>query len=145
MLTVFDHALQDEARQKETESRDTDQEREAVEAGEKNDACESDESQHDTGAEIKADVTGFAKSGLDEPGAGAGNVGGRKRNRFAEGIEGLLDALPYFDGGLFLRDGGVAAESAETGSQHGAGGDGGRAEGEDHQDHGNEDDDGENH
>ena len=62
--------------------------------------------QHDASAEIVADVAGFAKSGLDEPGAGAGDVGGRKRDGFAEGIEGLLDALPHFDGGLFLGLGG---------------------------------------
>ncbi len=144
MLTVFDHALEHEAWQEETESWDTDQERKAVEAGEKNYAGEADESQHDASPEIKADVAGFAKSGLDEPGAGAGNVGGGKWDGFAEGIESLLDALPDFDGGLFLGLGGVAAESAQAGSQHGAGCNRSRAEGEDHQNHGDEHDDGEN-
>ena len=44
----------------------------------------------------------LAKSGLDEPGAGAGNVGGRQRDGFAEGIERLLEALLHLDRGLFL-------------------------------------------
>ena len=107
------------------------------------DAAEAKKCQHDAGAEIIADMAGLAESGLNEPAAGAGDVGGRKRDGFAEGIEGLLDALFHFDGWLFLGHGGMAAEGAEAGSQHGTGRDGGGAKGEDHQHDGDEHDDGE--
>ena len=144
MLTAFDHALQHEARNEETEGGNTDQQGNAIDTGEKDYAGEADNCQHDAGAEIKADVAGFAKSGLNEPGAGAGDVGGRKWNRFAEGIQSLLDTLSDFNCRLFLRDGGVTAEGAQAGSQHGTGSYGGRAKGKDHQGNGDEDDDSEN-
>src|ERR1039458_1522970 len=73
-LTVFDHALQEEAGNEETEGGDTDQQGDAIEAGESDDAGEAEKCQHDAGAEIVADMAGLAEPGLDEPDAGAGYV-----------------------------------------------------------------------
>ena len=142
LLTVFDHALEKEAGNEETEGRNADQQGHALDAGESHDAGQAEECEHDPGPEIVAEMAGFAKAGLNQPEAGAGDVGGRKRDGFADGIEGLLEALSDFERRLFAIHGGMTAKGAQTGSQHGRRSDDGGAEGEDHQHDGDEHDDG---
>ena len=101
MLPVFDHALEDEARQEKAEAGNADEKKKIVEAGKQRDAGEPDGSHQKASAEIVVDVDGIAESGLNQPGAGAGNVGRRKRNGLAERVERLLDAFPQR--GLVLR------------------------------------------
>src|SRR3984885_13235396 len=143
-LTVFDHALEKETRNKEAQGWDADQQGNAIDAGENDDAGQTKGRQNHTGAEVVADMARLAESSLDEPGAGAGYIGGGKRDGFAEGIEGLLDALSNLDRRLFLSHRGLAAEGTQTGSQHGAGRDGRRPEGEYHQHDRDKHDDGQN-
>ncbi len=141
-LAVFDHALENKTWDEETQCGHAHQQGHAIYPGEDDDTGEAKNGQHDTRSEIIADMAGLAKSGLNEPRAGAGYVGGRKRDGFAEGIEGLLDALPYFQRRLLRGHRRLTAESAQAGSEHGSGRHGGRAEGEHHQGDGNKHDDG---
>src|SRR5208282_5864237 len=143
-LTVPDHALEKEARNKETEGGNADQEWNAIDAGENDDAGKTENRQHNTGAEIVADMAGLAESSLDEPGARAGDIGGGKRDGLADGIERLLDALADLHRWFFLGQRGLATEGAQAGSQHGTGRDSGCAKGENHQHDGDKDDDGQN-
>ena len=93
LLAILDQALQVEARKEEAERRNADQQGDIVDSGEYQHPDKAQSSQQKAGAEIVADVAGFAQSSLNQPGAGAGDVGRRQRNRFAEGIEGLLQTL----------------------------------------------------
>ena len=142
LLTVLDHALEKETRNEETEGGNADQQGHAIDAGENHDAGQTEKREHDAGSVIVADMAGLAKSGLDEPAAGTGYVRRRKWDGLAEGIEGLLEALSYLEGRLFLSHGGLATQGAQAGPQYGSGRDDGRAKGEHHQHDSNEHDDG---
>src|ERR1700691_320616 len=86
LLTVFDHALQEKAGKEETERRHADQQAQTGKTGEKYDTGKAQKCQQQAGTEVVAGVARLAKSGLDQPTAGAGDVGGRQRDGLAQRI-----------------------------------------------------------
>ncbi len=141
MLTIPDHAFQEISRNEESETWNARQQEEIVKAGKKYHAGKSQEREQQTRPEVVVNVTGVAQSGLNQPPARARNIGRGERNRFAERIQRLLEAFP--EGGLLLKLLRLlAAQSAQTGAQHGSRRHGGGAEGKDHQHDGDEHDDG---
>src|SRR5208282_6370797 len=70
-LTVFDHALEKKAGNKETQGGHADQQGDAIDAGKNDDADKTQEGQRNTRSEIVADVAGLTESGLNEPCPGA--------------------------------------------------------------------------
>src|SRR5580692_2476407 len=144
LLAVFDHALQEKAGKEEAERGHADQQAQTAETGEKYNAAQAQKRQQQTGAEVVAGVARFAKSGLNQPAAGARDVGGRERNRLADGVESLLKALFHLHRRFLCDLHPLPAQSAEAGSQHGTRRHNGRAEGEHHQHDGDKHDDSEN-
>ena len=140
VLAVFDHALQDEAWQEKAEAGNACEQEEVVETGKQGDAGKARGSHQEAGAEVIVDVDGVTIPGLNEPGAGAGNIGGRKRDGLSQGIERLLHALAKgrlaLDGLLLM-----SPEGAQTGAEDGVGSDDGGAKGEHYHHHGEEYDD----
>jgi hypothetical protein len=143
VLALANHALQDEAGKQEAESGDAREHRHIADAEDHEHREKSDASHQHAHTEVVVDVDGIAVSGLNEPFAGAGDIGRRKRDGFAEWIESLFDAIT--DGGLDLGDLRLrSAESTQTSTEHRAGTEHGRAEGEDRHGDGDEYDNGQN-
>ena len=92
-------------------------------------------------AAVDGDVLVVAVSGLDEPGASLGDVGGEMGRARLSGIESLLEALAH--GLLLLGFGALPADFAQAGAEHRRGSDRGGSEGEDHHRDGQEDQHGE--
>ena len=67
VLAVPDHSLQDEARKKESQARDTSQQKWIVEARKENDPDEPNCCHEHAGAEVIIDVDRVAESGLNQP------------------------------------------------------------------------------
>ena len=142
----FDHALQKEAGNEEARDAGTQTSRlRLIETGKSHHTREAQNGQHQTSPEIVADMARLAKSGLDEPRAGSGDVGGRERDGLTDGFERLFQALFHPDCRLLGSLRCLPAQSAEAGSQHGTGRNHGSAKGEHHQHDGHEHDDGQNH
>jgi len=89
-------------------------------------------------------VTGLAEPRLDQPFAGTSDIGGRQGHGFAERVEGLLQTLAHVDRGFIGRLGGMTAQGSEPGAEHGARGNGGGPERENHERDGYEYHDGKN-
>ena len=115
ILTVSDHALQDEARKEKSEAGNAGQQEKDCRAGKKKNADEADSRHQYAGAEVVIDVDGIAESGLNQPAPGAGNIARRQRNRFAERVERLLDAFRWQACSRLA--GLLATECAQAGSQ----------------------------
>src|SRR5579864_1434556 len=76
ILAVSDHALQNKAGEQEAEGGDADDQGGIIQSGESHDQAEADGSHQNAGAEVVVDINGIAESGLDQPFARAGNIGG---------------------------------------------------------------------
>src|SRR5258708_4196843 len=127
ILPVFGHALQHKARNKKTETGDASEEEHIVDAGEEHDASEAKHCQKQARADVIVDMDRITKASLDQPGTGAGNVGGGEWNRSADGVEGLLE--PFSERRLVLRGLLLSAHGAQARAQNRAGSDGSRAKG----------------
>src|SRR5262249_42580796 len=99
-LAVIDFAFEEKARDEKSESGYAQQERRGFQSADESDGQETDHRKEYAHALIDGYVALFAVAGLNEPGAGAVRVVGRKRKRLAEWIESLLNAL--LDGRLLL-------------------------------------------
>jgi hypothetical protein len=142
-LAIPNQALEDETRQKESKSAEADEQSWIRKPGKQCHEREADSAHQNAGAEVVVDVAGVAKSGLDEKFASRGNVGGRQWQGFADGVEGLLEAL--FNRGLVLdRLLLLAAEGAQARSEDGTGRNYGSSESKHRDCNGHEYDDNEN-
>lgn len=140
VLAFPDHSLEDETGKKETESAEADQKREIVEPGEQSDRSETNQCHENACAEVVIDVDRVAESSLNQQSAGAGHISRGERNRFAEGIEGLLKSLSNrgFIYRLLLR---LSTKRSQTCAENGTRSDHGRAKGEDGCHYGEENED----
>jgi len=95
MLPVFNHPLQDEAREEKSETGYDHKQEKTVESGKQDDPGKSNCSHEKACTEIVVNVDGIAESSLNQPAARARNISGRKRDGLAEIIENLPDAFPH--------------------------------------------------
>ena len=105
VITAEATARQSEAQatadQANAEKADADQKREIVEPGEQCNRAKTDQTHEHARAEVVVDVDGVAESSLNQQATSAGYVRWGERDRFAEGIECLLE--PLADGGFMFR------------------------------------------
>src|SRR5579871_273700 len=139
ILTVPDHALQDESRQDEAESSDANHHRKIVETGKSNDRPKANQSPQDASTEVVIDVDGIAEPGLNHPCTSARDVGRGEGKCLANRVECLLETFAdgrFVLGWFWL----LTTERAEPGSEDGTWRDHGGAEGKHGTHHGEEHD-----
>ena len=83
LLAVPNHAFEDKPRKKKSQTWDACEKKWIVESGDQRYSSEPRGSHQKTRAEIIVNVTGVAVTGLNQPCAGSGYIGGREWNRLS--------------------------------------------------------------